>query len=50
LWEGREKEVKDSLGIQRLGEVEDIANGVAFLSSTEASFINGEILLIAGKI
>ena len=39
--------MKDALRLQRLGEVEDIANGVAYLSSSEAVFVNGETLVIA---
>lgn len=49
LWEGREKEVADNMKVQRLGEVEDIAKSVAFLASADASYVNGETLVVAGK-
>lgn len=49
LWEGREKESCDHMGVTRLGEVEDIANGARFLCSQESSYMTGEALFIAGK-
>ena len=35
--------------VNRLGEVQDIGYGVAYLASEEASYVNGETLVIAGK-
>jgi 3-oxoacyl-[acyl-carrier protein] reductase len=34
----------------RLGEPQDIAGAVRFLSSDEASFITGEVLLVDGGL
>ena len=34
--------------LRRVAEVEDIANGVAFLASDEASFITGQVLSVSG--
>ena len=41
LWEGREKDTIDHMGVTRLGEVEDIANGARFLCSQESSYMTG---------
>jgi len=49
LWDGREKETKDYMGVQRLGEVQDIANAAAYLASSEAEYVTGETLIVAGK-
>ena len=49
LYEGREKETIDLLGVNRLGEVEDIAGAVAYMGSPEADYVNGETLIVAGK-
>lgn len=49
LWDGREKETKELIGVNRLGEVEDIANAAAFLCSYEADYITGETLPVVGK-
>lgn len=49
LWSGREKETTDMIGVNRLGEVEDISAAAAFLCSKEADFITGETLVVAGK-
>lgn len=35
--------------VQRLGVPADIAMTVAFLASEEASYINGETIVVAGK-
>lgn len=48
------KEVLDQMAakvpVQRMGEVEDIANAVLFLSSEQASYINGTTLSVDGGI
>ena len=49
LWKGNEKNLMNLLGINRLGESEDVANLVSFLASEEASYINGESVLVCGK-
>ena len=50
IWENfKEDEVKDLMGIHRMGTPEDIAKAVAFLASDDASYVNGEILLVGGK-
>lgn len=36
------------MGLHRLGETTDIANLVAFVSSFEAEFLNGETIVMAG--
>ena len=40
--------VKDSVPLQRLGTTEDIANTAMFLSSPQASYINGVVLPVDG--
>lgn len=35
--------------VERLGVPEDIGNAVAFLASSEASYVNGETLIVAGR-
>ena len=35
--------------VNRLGEVEDIALAVAYVASNEATYLNGETLVVAGK-
>jgi NAD(P)-dependent dehydrogenase (short-subunit alcohol dehydrogenase family) len=37
-------------GINRLGEPRDVANLVKFLLSSEADYINGENVVVAGKV
>jgi len=36
--------------MDRLGEVEDIANAATFLASDESTFITGESLLVDGGV
>ena len=36
--------------LRRMGEVEEVANAVVFLSSDEASFITGHILQVDGGL
>ena len=45
----REKALKET-PLRRLGEVLDMAKGVVFLSSTDASFITGANLVIDGGL
>ncbi len=46
--EERRKEIIASIPLGRLGKPEDVAEGVLFLASDEASFITGEILDVNG--
>lgn len=50
LFEGREVEVARSYPLGRLGEPDDIASAVAFLASTDASWITGQTLLLDGGL
>ncbi|MCK6597416.1 MAG: SDR family oxidoreductase [Bdellovibrionaceae bacterium] len=36
--------------VQRLGEVDDIANACLYLASEQASYINGTVLSVDGGI
>jgi 3-oxoacyl-[acyl-carrier protein] reductase len=36
--------------VQRMGEVQDIANACLFLGSEEASYINGTVLSVDGGL
>lgn len=36
-------------GLTRLGEPHDIANVVSFLGSSDADYINGESIVVAGR-
>jgi dehydrogenase/reductase SDR family protein 4 len=47
LWEGKEDAVKQSLEIDRLGEVDDIAHAAIYLS--QATYVRGETIVVAGK-
>jgi 3-oxoacyl-[acyl-carrier protein] reductase len=51
-WEAYGPEVQQSLvasiALQRLGQPDDIANGVLFLASDYASWISGQVLSIDG--
>lgn len=48
------KEVLDQMAgrvpVQRLGETDDIANAVLFLSSEQASYVNGAVLSVDGGV
>ena len=44
------KKMSDKVDVQRLGSPEDIANACLFLSSDEASYINGITLSVDGGL
>jgi 3-oxoacyl-[acyl-carrier protein] reductase len=44
LW----REVLEAQSIKRRGEVEDVANAIAFFASDESSFVTGQTLLVDG--
>lgn len=48
LWERRGDEVASGLALRRLGEPEDIANGVVFLAGDASAWITGHTLVIDG--
>ncbi len=48
LWEGREEAVAKHIPLRRLGEVDDIAAMALFLSSSAASWITGQTIVIDG--
>lgn len=50
LFEGREQQVAQSYPLGRLGDPNDIASAVAFLASTDASWITGQTLLLDGGL
>ena len=50
LYEGREAEVARAYPLNRLGEPADVAGAVAFLASTDASWITGQTLVIDGGL
>lgn len=50
LFEGKEAEVTATYPLGRLGEPEDIAGAVAFLASSDASWITGQTLTIDGGL
>jgi len=45
-----EADLKKQIPLKRLGKPEDIANAVAFLSSDEASYITGHVLVVDGGL
>ena len=49
LWSQGEKQAAESNGVKRLGVPEDIGSVVKFLLSTEAGYITGENLVVAGR-
>lgn len=49
LWEGKEEQLKADLKVNRLGQPADVAMAVAFLASEDASYVNGETLVVAGR-
>lgn len=50
LFEGREDEVVKDYALKRLGSPEDIAAAVAFLASSDASWITGQTLVVDGGL
>ena len=44
------EQMASKVPVQRLGETEDIANAVLFLSSEQAAYINGTVLSVDGGI
>ena len=42
--------IKSSTPLERLGQPEDIANAIYFLTSDESSYITGEVLQISGGV
>ncbi|GLI27510.1 3-oxoacyl-ACP reductase [Agromyces rhizosphaerae] len=48
LYEGRESEVVEGYPLGRLGAPEDVAAAVAFLASSDASWITGQTIVIDG--
>ena len=44
------EDMKNKALLKRLGEAEDIANAVLFLSSEEASFVTGQVLRVDGGL
>lgn len=46
--EEKQKQILDSIAMRRLGQPEDIANGVLFFASEASSWVTGQILSIDG--
>jgi len=42
--------MKEKTPLRRLGKPEDVANTLLFLSSDEASFINGAVISVDGGL
>lgn len=49
LWESDEEQAIAMMKVNRLGVPEDIAKVASFLGSEEASYINGETIVVAGR-
>lgn len=50
LADAQRETLVDRIGLNRLGEPEDIANAVCFLVSDEASYITGQVLCVDGGL
>ncbi|MGN1200819.1 MAG: SDR family NAD(P)-dependent oxidoreductase [Candidatus Caccovivens sp.] len=50
LTQAEKEDFVDMTPLQRLGQAEDVANAVAFLSSDEASFVTGQTLYVDGGL
>ncbi|MHA7268462.1 SDR family oxidoreductase [Arthrobacter sp. HLT1-20] len=50
LYEGREAEVAAAYPLERLGEPDDVASAVAYLASSDASWVTGQILTLDGGL
>lgn len=50
LFEGQEAELSKRYAVGRLGEPEDVAAAVAFLGSSDAAWITGQILTLDGGV
>lgn len=50
LFEGKEAELSKRYAVGRLGEPEDVAAAVAFLGSSDAAWITGQILTLDGGV
>lgn len=42
------QKIQDMIAVRRLGKVEDIASAVAYVSSDEAGFLTGQVLVVDG--
>lgn len=50
LYEGHEQQAASRYPLRRLGEPEDVAGAVAFLASSDASWITGQTLVVDGGV
>jgi NAD(P)-dependent dehydrogenase (short-subunit alcohol dehydrogenase family) len=50
LYEGKEDEVAAHYPLQRLGTPEDVASVVAFLASSDAAWITGQVFNVDGGL
>jgi 3-oxoacyl-[acyl-carrier protein] reductase len=50
LYEGREEQVSAAYPLKRLGEPADVAGAVAYLLSSDASWVTGQTLVLDGGL